>query len=111
MPQALASNLRMSAGRKHLCRVGVPKVVESDAGQAGLAENADPLMCEGAGLQRLTVDLGHNETVAVWTDAKAKLPDVVVRTHGPVPKLDEGLVMLRQRRSPWLRPALPRERI
>lgn len=45
----------------------------SGSGAGSLAENAHPLMREGAGLEGLAVDLSDNEAVRVRTNAQAQL--------------------------------------
>lgn len=73
MPEVFAGNLRMDAGRQHLRRMRMPKVMGADAGQGGLGQDAHPFMRERSRLDRGTVILRHHDAVSIRTNAKAKL--------------------------------------
>lgn len=51
----------------------MPQIVESNAGQGGLADQPDPLMCQRSGLDRAAVDLCNDEAVTVRPKAKPQL--------------------------------------
>lgn len=73
MAKSLAGNLRMDTGRKHLRGMGMPKIMEADAGQGGFPENANPFVGKRPWLQGCAVDLGNDEAVTIGAKAKTKL--------------------------------------
>jgi hypothetical protein len=64
VPQPLAGDLRMDAGRQQMGSHGrVSEVVKADTGRGGRREEAHPLLSEAVRLQRRSVGLGHDEVV------------------------------------------------
>ena len=61
--QPFAGDLRMNAGREHVCRVGMSKIVEADAGQGGARDLPIPIVSEGVGLQRQAILTRANKSL------------------------------------------------
>ena len=62
MPKPFAADIRMNAGRKHLRRMSVAKIVETNPGQGGRAYRPYPLMRQGSRLQRLPFRLSDHRS-------------------------------------------------
>jgi hypothetical protein len=64
VPEALAGDLGMHAGRQHVGRVRVSQVVEANARQRlGVRQQLMPLVGDGSRLQRAAVGLGNDKGV------------------------------------------------
>ncbi len=61
--QALRSDLWMNAGTQKVCRVCVPQIVKSNAGETLGGAQADPFMRDGSRLQGTAIRLGHHKSV------------------------------------------------
>ena len=72
MPQAFTGDLRMDAAREHVCSVRVSQIVEADAGQGGLPQQAASFMRDAGGIQRAGVGLRHHEVIAGKANAESK---------------------------------------